>query len=434
MRGGDVEQSGSSVNSISGLRGSKGTKALFVAVVVAVIVLVVVIAGLAVAFHGGVGADSQKVGSQSNSDALGFGADQNDAAGYGGFQWGSPITSFIKTVSSDTRASHQEDEAIPECPAGSEMQQFDRPPYVGRECKLPEKSNDMEMCSEWDGHSWSETAAVPCGSRVSSAVTYTGPLTCPIAEQVYLLDSSTGKISNSVTCLPEGWVQVSIAQGACPSGSVSGSPALFGQDDCYGPPPPPPPPEISASFIHADSSDDPDDNHTLAKIFNVPDSEHGGGMLTYRDTDFSVIPPTFQSVSKDDSEYIFYKGRLAMVFSTLDVHHRDQIVADLKTKYQEVGTTTYGWSQHTLDEGPQDSTTVDATLFKRGSTNTRIYVIDLKDVEGIGVQVSSLRLLYIPTSFMWEIQKDIMTLVEERQSAATSAARKAAQPDMEKLQ
>ena len=53
-------------------------------------------------------------------------------------------------------------------------------------------------------------------------------------------------------------------------------------------------------------------------------------MLTYRETDFSVIPSAFQSVSKDDSEYIFYKGRLAMVFSTLDVHHRDQIVAALK--------------------------------------------------------------------------------------------------------
>jgi hypothetical protein len=48
--------------------------------------------------------------------------------------------------------------------------------------------------------------------------------------------------------------------------------------------------------------------------------------------------------------------------------------------------SNYGWSQYTLDEGPQDSATVDATLVKRGSTNTRIYVIDLKKAKGVELE------------------------------------------------
>src|ERR1700743_775763 len=48
--------------------------------------------------------------------------------------------------------------------------------------------------------------------------------------------------------------------------------------------------------------------------------------------------------------------------------------------------SNYGWSRYTLDEGPQDSTTADATLFKRGSTNTRIYVIALKKAKGVELE------------------------------------------------
>jgi hypothetical protein len=78
---------------------------------------------------------------------------------------------------------------------------------------------------------------------------------------------------------------------------------------------------------------------------------------------------------------------------------------------------------------------VNVTLFKRGSTNIRIYLINRVDHEtGVGVQVSSLHSLYIPTSFMWEIQHDIQALAREHQAGAQAAVQKAAQPDMDKLQ
>jgi hypothetical protein len=70
---------------------------------------------------------------------------------------------------------------IPACPFGSRTEQWkdEGLPYIHFECKLPQKTNNMEMCREWEGTQWSTDIAVPCGSRVSSAVIYTGTLKCP---------------------------------------------------------------------------------------------------------------------------------------------------------------------------------------------------------------------------------------------------------------
>ena len=130
---------------------------------------------------------------------------------------------------------------IPACPAGSQTEQWkdEVRPYIHYECKLPQKANNMEMCREWEGAQWSTTVAVPCGSRVSSAVRYTGTLKCPVSKQVYLWDSSAKTLSKDVSCLPPGWVAIQKIESTCPAGYISGSPALFGQDTCYGPQPAP---------------------------------------------------------------------------------------------------------------------------------------------------------------------------------------------------
>lgn len=130
---------------------------------------------------------------------------------------------------------------IPACPVGSQRVQWNdvKRPYIYYECKLPQKTNNIEMCREWEGTQWSPTASVPCGSRVSSAVIYTGTLKCPISQQVYLWNTAANAMSKSVSCLPLGWAahgQPDL-KGACPHGYVSGSPAEFGQDTCYGPRP-----------------------------------------------------------------------------------------------------------------------------------------------------------------------------------------------------
>jgi hypothetical protein len=405
-------------------------------------VLAIVIFGLIrTGNYGAAGSPNARYGQASKgsqTDSLGFAAEQNDAIGYNGNQWDTSIEAFIKTVpvSSDARADDQTPAlATPVCPDGSVPEQSHMRQYIGYSCKLPSTSNDVEMCSEWEGSYWNPTVTVPCGSRVSAAYTYTGPLTCSISRQVNLLDPATGQLSKEVTCLPVGWTDAVLNGTKCPPGSVNGGPALFGEDHCYGPPPPPPLPVATAEPIHTGSEDDQDDNHELAQVLGVPNSAHGGGLLTYQDTDFSVIPPNFQTVSKDDAEYVFYKGRLAMVYSKLNVYHRVEIVADLMNKFSEVGKSSSGWTRHTLDDGPPDTTDLNVTLFKRGNTSTRIYLIDRVDNEtGLGMQVSSLHVLYVPTSSMWEVQHDIQGLADQHQAVSQAATQHAAQVDINKLQ
>lgn len=98
-------------------------------------------------------------------------------------------------------------------------------------------TNNMETCWQWEGTHWDTNRTTVCGSRVSSAFEYTGELKCPIAEQVYLWDSAKKALSKDISCLPPKWGNIQLAGRECPKGYVSGSPAIFGQDNCYGPRP-----------------------------------------------------------------------------------------------------------------------------------------------------------------------------------------------------
>ncbi len=123
---------------------------------------------------------------------------------------------------------------VPACPAGSRSThwQTEGSPYIQYRCELLEKSDNMEMCREWEGTRWSTTAAVPCGSRVSFTVSYTGPLKCPVSQQVYL-----GSVSSGIKCLPTGWVALPFNGSSCPTGFVHGATAVRPTEACYGPEP-----------------------------------------------------------------------------------------------------------------------------------------------------------------------------------------------------
>jgi hypothetical protein len=126
---------------------------------------------------------------------------------------------------------------IPACPAGSQSVKAkdEGRPYIRYECKLPQKANNMDMCWQWEGTHWTTDRTTTCGSRVSTAVEYTGTLKCPVTEQIYLWDGTTKALSKNISCLPTGWESILMTGRSCPQGYVGGSPTLFGQDNCYGP-------------------------------------------------------------------------------------------------------------------------------------------------------------------------------------------------------
>lgn len=133
-------------------------------------------------------------------------------------------------------AGHASGQSIPACPAGSTLKEWQGPTgaYVHYQCELPQTMHGMKMCVEPRADHWDTSASLPCGSRISSMVRYTGPLKCSITKQVYLLDNTTGKLSKDISCLPDGWIGLMGNEAGCPAGFTPGSPALVGQDLCYG--------------------------------------------------------------------------------------------------------------------------------------------------------------------------------------------------------
>lgn len=194
-------------------------------------------------------------------------------------------------------------------------------------------------------------------------------------------------------------------------------------------------PENQNNFV---VSEDGRMSSDLATIFGVPDKTINIGGRAYQDIDYSDLPNKFQSVQKGDCYYIFFDGQLAIVDIALDPKNHEAISASLRSKYQELGTVRYKWGVASMR-----SSDLSATLFKRGNTNTRVYLLAGIDQETD--EVCALYVVYVPTSFMWEIQHDIQILrnahreeaavaAQQAANAAWVAAQKAAKPDLLKLQ
>jgi hypothetical protein len=121
---------------------------------------------------------------------------------------------------------------VPACPSGTQVQTqaMNGKPYIAYRCELPQKRNGRDICAAPTSTGWNPTAPVFCDSRVSFAVSYIGPLKCPVSQQVYL-----GSPSNGIQCLRPGWTAAPLTGSSCPPGFVQGSWAVFPNDACYGP-------------------------------------------------------------------------------------------------------------------------------------------------------------------------------------------------------
>lgn len=60
---------------------------------------------------------------------------------------------------------------------------------------------------------------------------------CPVANQVYMWDSSTKSLGKAPRCLPAGWEIIPLGDGGCPAGYVPGAPVPARNDICVGPRP-----------------------------------------------------------------------------------------------------------------------------------------------------------------------------------------------------
>jgi hypothetical protein len=181
------------------------------------------------------------------------------------------------------------------------------------------------------------------------------------------------------------------------------------------------------------SRDVREDNEAVAAVFRVPtrDTVVAGTVLS-TSLDFSVIPAKCKSVTKGDVKLIFYDDKLAMAFSHLNAHNYESIASEMKSKFTEMGGWSVNMGGGAMSDG--DSTSLNARIFKRGTTNTRVVLLKRIDHEGIGVNVSSVYLLYVPNVDYLKIRGDIEKVKRDREAEAVAEQQKREQPDLQKIQ
>ncbi len=150
-----------------------------------------------------------------------------------------------------------------------------------------------------------------------------------------------------------------------------------------------------------------DTNPLLARLFGVPQEQRSVGLVAYPVINWDVVPRTFQSEKKDDVEYVFYNGRLSLTFSELNASNYDAVLADLAGKYTKTDSSHLGWDAQQLAEEP-DQIELQMVCFKRGATNTRIYLLKrLFHATGLGYRITTAYLMYVPNTSYLEIEDGI---------------------------
>jgi len=150
------------------------------------------------------------------------------------------------------------------------------------------------------------------------------------------------------------------------------------------------------------------DKYLLAAILKVPQVDRSYGLITWKAPDWSRIPCEFETVRKDDTLFIYFKKQLAMGLEEVKANQYDAIFNDFRNHNAEFETIHSEWNEQNVEESP-DRNELNAILFKRGNSNTRLYLIQLVFHASAGFRTTSVFTLLMPNSVYQEIQADIGT-------------------------
>lgn len=170
----------------------------------------------------------------------------------------------------------------------------------------------------------------------------------------------------------------------------------------------------------------------VAKVFNVPETGRSIAGVDLSDTNWSVVPAKFQSVMRDDIEFIFYDGKLAMTFSEMHASNYGTLKSTLASKYPQLDSINSSWKMQQLEENP-DVMELNALLFKKGQTNTRIYLMKAVEHEGIGIDETRVYVLYTPNIYYQAIRNDIANYAAPGIAAKAAQVRASEDEDLQKI-
>jgi hypothetical protein len=181
-------------------------------------------------------------------------------------------------------------------------------------------------------------------------------------------------------------------------------------------------------------SGDREENEAVAATFGAPTRNTVvAGTVLSTSLDFSVVPAKCKSVTKGDVRLISYDDKLAMAFTHLDAHNYESIASEMASKFTEMDGWSVNWGGGAMSDG--DSTSLNVRLFKRGNTNTRVFLLKRSDHEGCcGINVSSVYLLYVPNADYLRIREDMGRVKRDKEAQQAAERQKREQPDLQKIQ
>jgi hypothetical protein len=182
------------------------------------------------------------------------------------------------------------------------------------------------------------------------------------------------------------------------------------------------------------SSGDGEENEAVAAAFGAHTRNTVvAGTVLETSLDLSGVPGKCKTVTKGDVRLISYDGKLAMAFTHLDAHNYEAIAAEMASRFTEMGGWSVSWGGGAASDG--DSTNMNVRLFKRGNTNTRVFL--LKRTAHMGccdTNVSSVYLLYVPNTDYLRIREDMWNMKRDKEAQQVAEQQKREQPDLQKIQ
>jgi len=182
------------------------------------------------------------------------------------------------------------------------------------------------------------------------------------------------------------------------------------------------------------SSGEREENEAVAAAFGAQTRNTVvAGTVISTSLDFSGVPTKCNSVMKGDVRLISYDGNLAMAFTHLDAHNYEAIASQMASKFTEMDGWSIDWGGGAASDN--DSTSINVRLFKRGNTNTRVFLIKRTAHMGCcAMNVSSVYLLYVPNADYLRIRGDMWKAKRDREDQAVAEQQKREQPDLQKIQ
>ncbi len=170
-------------------------------------------------------------------------------------------------------------------------------------------------------------------------------------------------------------------------------------------------------------------SHIIALLLETPLASFGG----MSEVQYRHVPGKFSEITVEEEavSYIFSNGLFCMAFSELDADHYDTFLADLKSKHTMLDETSFTYAP----ASPHEPHEVTATLFRRGETNTRVYLVKhVTKVPRMGMRFTSTSILYIPNFYYEEIRTAIADSKNRETANVLAREDRQLQQDRRKIQ